>query len=238
MADRIIVISNSVRDRFNWLKNREKISVIYNGIDIDDFSRDINTDKIRKELSITEDEIVIGTVGQLIPMKGHKYFIEAAKIVLEKIKNVKFIITGSSQENSSYEMELKNMVKNYNLEDKIIFTGYRKDIKNIIALMDIFVFSAVGEGFGRVLIEAMVLQKPIVAANSGGIPEIVVDGKTGLLVPENDPHSIASAVIMLINEKDTRDRMGRAGRKRVEEMFTIERHTRDIENLYSEVLKG
>lgn len=238
LADRIIVISNSVRDRFNWLKNREKISVIYNGIDIDDFSRDINTDKIRKELSITEDEIVIGTVGQLIPMKGHKYFIEAAKIVLEKIKNVKFIITGSSQENSSYEMELKNMVKNYNLEDKIIFTGYRKDIKNIIALMDIFVFSAVGEGFGRVLIEAMVLQKPIVAANSGGIPEIVVDGKTGLLVPENDPHSIASAVIMLINEKDTRDRMGRAGRKRVEEMFTIERHTRDIENLYSEVLKG
>ncbi len=238
LADRIIVISNSVRDRFNWLKKKEKINVIYNGIDIDDFTRDINTDKIRKELSIAEAEIVIGTVGQLISMKGHKYLIEAAKIVLEKIKNVKFIITGSSQGNNSYEMELKNMVKNYSLEDKIIFTGYQKDIKNIIALIDIFVFSAFGEGFGRVLIEAMALQKPIVAANSGGIPEIVVDGKTGLLVPEKDPQSIASAVIMLINEKDTRDRMGRAGRKRVEERFAIERHTRDVENLYSEVLKG
>ncbi len=238
LADRIIVISNSVRDRFNWLKKKEKISVIYNGIDIDDFTRNINTDKIRKELSITETEIVIGTVGQLIPMKGHKYLIEAAKIVLEKIKNVKFIITGSSQGNNSYEMELKNMVKNYGLEDKIIFTGYRKDIKNIIALMDIFIFSAVGEGFGRVLIEAMALQKPVVAANSGGIPEIVVDGKTGLLVPENDPQSIASAVIRLINEKDIRVKMGMAGRKRVEEMFTIERRTRDVENLYSEVLKG
>ena len=169
-------------------------------------------------------------------MKGHKYLIEAAKIVLGKIKNVKFIITGSSQGNNGHEMELKNMVKNYGLEDKIIFTGYRKDIKNIIALMDIFVFSAVGEGFGRVLIEAMALQKPIVAANSGGIPEIVVDGKTGILVPERDLLSIASAIIKLINEKDIRVKMGMAGRKRVEEMFTIERHVKGIEGEYYKIL--
>jgi len=236
LADRIIVISNSVRDRFNWLKNREKISVIYNGIDIDDFTRNINTDKIRKKLSITETEIVIGTVGQLIPMKGHKYFIEAAKIVLEKVKNIKFLIVGGSQEDNSYEMELKNMVKNYGLEDKIIFTGYRKDIKNIIALIDIFVFSAVGEGFGRVLIEAMALQKPVVASNSGGIPEIVVDGETGILVPERDSLSIASAIIKLINEKGMRYKMGIAGRKRVEERFTIERHVKGIEGEYSKIL--
>jgi glycosyltransferase involved in cell wall biosynthesis len=238
LADRIIVISNSVRNRFNWFNNKEKISVIYNGIDINDFVRYINVAQARKELSIAENDVVIGTVGQFIPMKGHGYFIEAAKIILEKVKNVKFIIGGGSQEDNSHEMELKNLVADYGIGDKLIFTGYRKDIKNIIALMDIFVFSAIGEGFGRVLIEAMALQKPVVAANSGGVPEIVVNGETGILVTEKDPLSMASAIIRLINERDAREKMGMAGKKRVEEMFTIERHTREIENLYSEVLKG
>ncbi|MBI3600790.1 MAG: glycosyltransferase family 4 protein [Nitrospinae bacterium] len=250
LSDRIIVISNSVKNRFNYLKNKHKISIVYNGVDVDDFDPDkISRDSVRSEFSITADEIIIGTISQFIQMKGLEFFIEAAKFVLEYIKslpfqrgglgwgNIRFLIVGKRVGDDAYERKLKGLVKDLGIENKVIFTGYRNDIKNVIASMDIFVLASMGEGFGRVLIEAMALKKPVVAAKSGGIPEIVSDGETGILVPERDSLEIASAVIRLIKERDLRERMGLAGRKRVEEMFTIERHAREIESQYSKILE-
>jgi glycosyltransferase involved in cell wall biosynthesis len=234
LASRIIVISNSVNNRFIYLKNKEKIRVVYNGVDISDFTPDeASGGSIRSEFSIGAEEIIIGTISQFIPMKGLEFFIEAAKFVVEKVNNVKFLIVGKRVGDDTYERKLKGLVKDLGIENKVIFTGYRNDIKNVIASMDIFVLASIGEGFGRVLIEAMALKKPIVAAKSGGIPEIVSDGETGILVPEKDSLEIASAVIKLIKEKDLGERMGLAGRKRVEEMFTIERHAREIEKQYA-----
>jgi len=238
LAGKIIVISNSVKNRFIYLKNREKISIVYNGVDINDFNPDkVSGDSIKSEFSITSDDIVIGTISQFIHMKGLEIFIEAAKFIIEQVGNVRFLIVGDRVGDNAYERKLKGLVKDLGIENKVIFTGYRQDIKNVIASMDIFVLASTGEGFGRVLIEAMALEKPVVAANSGGIPEIISDGKTGILVPEKDSQTTASAVVKLINEKGLRERMGIAGRKRVEEMFTIERHTREIEEHYSKIFE-
>ncbi|MBI4379135.1 MAG: glycosyltransferase family 4 protein [Nitrospinae bacterium] len=236
LATKIIVISNSVKDRFKCLRNKDKIEIIYNGIDIDDFNSDINYKDFKKEFSIPINDTVVGTVSQFIPMKGIEFFIEAAKFILERVGNVKFMIAGKGVGNNGYEKWLKKMARDFSIEHEVIFTGYRDDIKSMIASFDIFVLASIGEAFGRVLIEAMALKKPVVATKSGGIPEIVVDGETGILVPVKDSKAIATAVMRLITEKETRDKMGKAGRKRVEEMFNIERHVKEIEAQYLRIM--
>jgi glycosyltransferase involved in cell wall biosynthesis len=162
--------------------------------------------------------------------------INSAKIVLNKYPNCKFLLVGeNSSRDAEYMNELKQMVKGY--EDRIIFTGFRKDISEICAASDINLLISTDEGFGRVILEAGAMGVPTIGTNIGGIPEVIEDNKTGLLIPSEDSNKLTEAIIKLIENPSLRKKLGENAKERVKNKFSVEIHTRQIQNLYSSLLK-
>lgn len=238
LSTRIIAISNAVKTRFSWFKDGNKIKVIYNGVDLDEFRLDIDSSLRKSELKIYKNEIVIGIVGQLIPWKGHKVLFKSVKALKEKVSNIKLLVVGDEvPQGSSYRKKLEIFAKKVGIKDEVIFTGFRNDIPRIMAAIDVFVLPSLGEPFGRVLLEAMAMGKPVVATDSGGVPEIVVNGETGILVPPKDVKAMTEAIYFLITHKKKAQEMGKTGRKRIEEIFTIQQNVQRIQDIYLDILE-
>ncbi|GAF67606.1 unnamed protein product, partial [marine sediment metagenome] len=160
----------------------------------------------------------------------------AAEKIRDKME-VKFIIAGKDlSESKECEKTLKRMTEDLGIAKDVSFTGFREDIARVMAALDILVLPSLGEPFGRVIIEAMACAKPVVATGSGGVPEIVEDGRTGLLVPMKNYHAISEAVMNLVNNKRLASEMGERGRKRAEDLFDIKKKVKRVENLYRKLL--
>lgn len=250
---KIIVNSNAVGEMFNGeAKLREKVTTIYNGVDLQEFSpvspiSDSEQDQmtarrtIREELGLERTVPLVGIVGVLAPWKGHVQFIEAAARVLRKFPDTRFLIVGDeiyeTDGHGGYRERLVEQVERLGLDESVIFTGYRKDIPEIMSALDLVVHaSSLPEPFGRVLIEAMAAGKPVVATRAGGVPEVVEDGVTGLLVTPGDVEQLAEAIARLLGEPDKAREMGRMGRERVERLFSAEEHARRVEKIYRAAL--
>jgi glycosyltransferase involved in cell wall biosynthesis len=198
----------------------EKIILHYNGVDCNKFDpAKYNGSGIRNEFNVGEDELLIGMVGRFSIGKGHEEFIQAAKILNESQSNLKFIITGeASRGEDSYEAQIKKLADDMNLQN-IIFTGFRDDIPDVIAAMDIFIIPSHSEAFGVALVEAMAMGKPSVCSNSDGILDIAVNGETGYLFEKKDADDLVKKIEMLIQSPMNREEFGKAARKRVMEHF-------------------
>lgn len=237
LSTRIIAISEAVAAKFQWAWARSKITVVWNGVELDRYDPTCSGNTIRREYGIPRDAPLVGIVGQLIPCKGHRFFIEAADMVRRQFVEARFMVVGRDMDpHRSYEAELKELSGALNLHDRLIFTGYREDIPQIMAAMDVFVLSSIMEPFGRVVLEAMAMAKPVVATRAGGVPEIVINGETGLLVPPENPQAMAQAIVQLLRDRGQAARMGRAGRERVERYFGMEAHVAKIAEIYEELL--
>ena len=226
-ADRIVVISKAIK---NTLVERERISpekieVIYNGIDLNSFK----TEDKKEEDSIPK----VGIVGRLHPDKGHRYFLKAAAQIVKKEPRVEFLIVG----NGPLRKELGALSNKLGLSGKVIFAGERRDILKIISSLDILVLSSLEEGLGNVLLEAMATGKPVIATKVGGVPEVVLDGETGILVPPRNPEALAQVTLKLLTNRALAKRMGQAGRRRVEKYFTIDRMVKETEKVYNNFIK-
>lgn len=236
LPDRIICNSGAVKNRFTkGAKTATKIRTIINGVDLREFNPELNGSIIRKEFNIDEDEPIIGTIGRIDPEKGYECFLESARIILQDFKNVRFLVVGGAN-NPSLEGSLYEMSVEKGIDKKTIFTGFRRDIPQLLASMDVVVLPSEIDACSRVLFESMAMRKPLVAANAGGTPEIVQDGITGLLVKPGDSSEMAKCIKKLLDDKYLAEQYGNAGRKRVEMMFTIERNIRETENVYLELL--
>jgi len=236
LPDRIICNSGVVRGRFTKEKTDAKIRTIINGVDLREFDPELDRRVIRKEFNIGEDEPIIGTIGRIDPEKGYECFLESARIVSQDFENVRFLVVGGAFNNPSLEKSLYEMSVEKGIDKNTIFTGFRRDIPQIIASMDIVVLPSEIDACSRVLFESMAMRKPLVATNAGGTTEIVQDGVTGLLVKPGDSSGMAKCIVKLLNNKNLAKQYGNAGRKRVEEMFTIERNIKETENVYLELL--
>lgn len=238
LPDKIICNSEAIRKRFEKSMNWHKTVTIFNGIDTKIFNPDLKGDNIRNKYGLKRDEIVIGISSRFDTEKGHEYFLKAAKIVLAKHKNIKFLVVGSGvfKEHIERENYLKTYTEKLGISNNVIFTGFLNGMQNIYAAMNVLVLASFAEPFGRVTFEAMACGKPVIGTNIGGTPEIVIDGKTGILIPPKDENKLAEAVIKLLDNQEMMRQMGKAGRKRVEELFSIERHVQRIEQIYKEVL--
>lgn len=187
---------------------------------------------------LSSEQATIGIVGRISPWKGQHVFLRAVASVRQCFPQARFkVIGGPLFGESSYEQSLFSLCAELGLDDVVEFTGFCKNISNAIGALDILVHaSTLGEPFGQVIIEAMALGKPVVATRGGGVPEIVAHGITGLLVPMNDPESLATALAELLSDPDRRIEMGIAGRRRVCEQFSIERVATKVTALYDEFL--
>lgn len=216
----------------------EKIQVIYNGVDLTKFDPEQVKGRIKilkEELKIKKDELVLTTIGQIYPRKGHEYLLKAFAQVVSEIPKVRLLVVGQDPtDDQRYCHKLYSYIKDLNLNDKVNLLGYRKDIPEILALTDLFVLPSLEEPFGRVLIEAMVMEKPVVATDVGGIPEIVEDGKSGGLVPPAHPEKLSAAILRLLADRNLRVDFGKRGRKIVEEKFDLQVHVEQVQRLYDE----
>ena len=180
----------------------------------------------------------IGLVGRIAPWKGQNIFLRAAALLREKFPQAKFLIVGSALfKESQFDTDLRKLATDLKLTDTVEFTGFRDDIAQVMSSLTMLVHaSTTGEPFGQVVIEAMALGRPVIATNGGGIPEIIENGRSGLLVPMGDAPAMADAIGQLLSDPSKAAEMGKLGRQRVIDCFTIQRTAAQMEQVFAELL--
>ena len=212
---------------------REQFRVIHSGVDFSPFEgARAQREATRAMLGYAPDEILIGGVGRLEPVKGFPYFVAAAEVIAREVAEARFLLAGAG----SQEQALREAAAP--LGPKFRFLGLRNDIPLLMAAYDVLIVPSVNEGMGRVLLEAGAAETPVVASRVGGIPDLVRDGETGVLVPPRDVEAIAGAAIRLAREPERRRALGRAARANVVPAYSLETMVRRIEALYEELLDG
>lgn len=204
---------------------------IFSGIDLEPFEAAIaRREHTREQLGVAPNEFLVGGVGRLEPVKGFSYFVHAAGIVADSLPHAQFIIAGDGAERKVLERDAAA------LGSRIRFLGMRGDVPALMAAMDVCVVPSINEGMGRVILEAGAAGTPVVAANVGGIPEVVKETVTGLLVRPRDATGIASAVLALAADPAQRQRLGDAARQHAQR-FGLERMVEQIESLYETLIR-
>ena len=211
-----------------------RIEVIYNGLDLSVYQEPKNEQALRKELKIGNGIHLVGMIANFnFEIKGHLYFLGAAKKILEKLPNVKFILVGDGPLRPRYE----EVAQELNIKKDVYFLGKRTDVPAILSNLDLSVLSSTSEGLSNVILESMAAGKPVVATNVGGSKEMVKDGITGYLVSPSDSRSMATAIMDLLRNPEKAVAMGEMGRKEVQEKFTVEAMVKKYEELYFSLLK-
>ena len=207
-----------------------RTTIVYEGIDIERVEAAPALD-LHAELWLPRHAPIVGNVAALVPHKGQRHLIEAAALVVQKVPDARFVIAGEGE----LRHQLERLVAEHRLDKHVFLLGFRPDVLSVQKAFDIFAMSSVTEGLGTSLLDAMACAKPIVATTAGGIPEVVVDGQTGLLVPPRDHHAMAAALVRLLNDETLRQRMGAAGRTRVRQVFSVEEMVRRTMDVYQRV---
>jgi glycosyltransferase involved in cell wall biosynthesis len=206
----------------------DRVVTIHEGIDADRIDA-VEPVNVHEALWLPHQAPLVGNVAALVPHKGQRYLIEAAHLVVQKVPDARFVIFGEGE----LREHLEHLVREHHLEKHVLLPGFRTDVVGCIKGFDLFVMSSVTEGLGTSLLDAMACRKAIVATRAGGIPEVVDDGRTGLLVEPRDAHTLADAITRLLKDEATRARMADAGYARVRERFTIERTVAETAALYA-----
>lgn len=237
-VDRFIVVSEALRNRMISQHGipPEKVIKIYNGIEIECYTPDSGNkfrNKILNEYGLDKDTILIGAIGRLVWQKGFEYLIRAIPTITKECPEVKFLIVGEGP----LRKELVALSRELGVNEEVIFPGFRSDIADILAAVDLLAVPSLLEGFPMVTLEAMAMAKPIVATNIDGITEQMTDGVNGILVPPEDPVALATAVIRLLGDRKSAQQMGMAARGKVEREFSVERMVSETEKVYMALLK-
>jgi len=224
------------------LDGKRRGTAIASGIDTDGGIRVVHdgchVETLQDGMATRNKEHRIGLIGRISPWKGQEIFIKAAALLHARHPLAKFEIIGSALfSERAYEDSLHALCLKLGVESAVEFVGFVDDVRARIAQLDIVVHASItGEPFGQVIIEGMAEQKPVVATNGGGVPEIVEDGVTGLLVPMGNSEKMAEAIDYLLLHPEEAARMGVLGRQRVQARFTIQKTARMVEDVYREVL--
>lgn len=230
-ASRAIAISQAVAAP---LPCPAKVSVVYNGLDLEEYPPDLDGTPARAELGLPTDAPVAGIVGRLQPWKGQDRFLRAAAQVAQHLPEARFLVVGGGifGGGEAYEARLRQLAADLGLVERVIFTGHREDLPRLLAALDVLVHCSDAEPFGRVLIEGLATRRPLVAFADGAVPEIVQHGEIGLLVQPGDEQALAVAMAELLSDRERSRRMGAAGRRRVARYFTAAQTACSIEAVY------
>lgn len=234
-TDAIICVSYSDKEMIiqKKLVEKEKIEVIWNGIDIEQFQQiKINSFDKKKELDLPVNAFVITMIGRLHPSKDYMTLLSSFRLVMSILPNAYLLIVGEGP----LRPKLEQYARSLEIYKRVRFTGFRRDIPALLAITDIFVLSTFWEGLPLALLEAMASAKPVIASDVGGNREIVINGETGLLVPPRDPEILAQAIIELAKNPQKAKEMGKKGFLRVKEHFSLEAMVRKTTKLYERLI--
>lgn len=237
-TDRIITVCEVMAQKAEeaGVASRDKLATIYSGMELDSFL-EVKEDREKKkaQLGIKPGELVVGKVARLFPLKGHEYFLEAAREVVKELPRTKFLLVGDG----ILREDLRRKAEELGIGDKVIFAGLveQKEIPAMIALMDVVVHASLREGLARVIPQALAEEKPVVTFDIDGASEIIEEGKNGFLIPPGDYRGMARAIIKLLKNRKKAREMGRYGRGKVDPKFRVETMVEEIEALYHQILK-
>lgn len=233
----LVAVSNAVRD-FHAAQGVEpaRLRVIYNGIDPNPIPHGRRCGWLKAEIAAGPDAFLIATVGQICLRKGQDVFARAAVSAAEQMPNAHFLLVGKrysgKPESLTYDEAIDREFMAAGLADRFHRLGDRSDVEQLLKETDLVVHSARQEPFGRVLLEAAATGRPIVATNVGGTAEMLVDGQSALLVPPDELHALAAAMVRAYGDKALRDRLARAAKERVAALFTVEKAARGLADLW------
>src|SRR5262245_15693457 len=231
LATGVIATSDAVARRFC---GAAKVRLVPNGIDLTRFTPRAPSPALRAALGVPPASPLVVSIGRFVAEKGHRHLLEAAARIERTRPGAHWVLVGAGE----LEAPLRHQARGLGLASQVHFTGWREDIPDVLAVSDVFVLPSESEGFGRVVVEAMAMAHPVVATAVGGVPEIVRDGETGILVPPSDPAALADAVCSLLDDPARASRLGAAGRARAESRFSLTAHIDGVERVYTQVLGG
>ncbi len=241
-VSRVIAVSTAVarRLREQQIFPDDKIVTVLNGIDVDRFDRapvTLSRDGCRRKLELPPDGLLVGTVGEVNPLKGHEDFVRAAAIVAGRFPESRFIIAGEDTSPTKEHLgALQRLIVELGLEKRVHRFGWLDDIADLYCALDLFVSASHSESFGLAIAEAMACGIPVVATATEGAGEIIEDGVTGVLVPIGDANSLAEAIIPLLAKADGRARLAQSAGAMVRERFSLQRMVDETEKVYSDAL--
>lgn len=225
-TDLNIAVSQAVKDFMveSQISRPEKITVVYNAV----------LPPKKKANIFSGDEIVIGTVGTLTYQKGVQYLISAMPKILKEFPKVKLVVIGEGAQKD----RLKQLNKKLKLQKSITFMGFVKDIEDEMAKFDLYVQASLSESFGLAIVQAMGLGIPVVATNTGGIPEVVTTGKSGILVEAGNPRALAEAIIELLRDESKAKEMGKLAAEEAKIKFNLKDMVQETENIYEKMAQA
>lgn len=238
LADCVLVNADAVRD---WLVadgyNPSNIVVIRNGVDLSRFAVPPARDRIRHELGLAASTPLVAVVGRLARFKGLEQFLQAAAILAPQFPAAMFLVVGETAPmETAYLTALKAQAARLGIAGRVIFTGIRSDVPELLSSVDVAVMPSLNEALSNVLLESMAAGAPLVATRVGGTPEALSDGECGLLVPPGDAAALATGVARLLNDPTLAARLGHAARQRIANEFSVDRMVRATEQLYVDLL--
>lgn len=231
--DRLVAVSKELASKLYALKiPHEKIRVIYNAVFEDGIPKLNPPLEVKKRFGIPAENKLLGVIGRLSPEKGQIFFLQALAKLSENYPQVTALIVGEGPD----EKKLKEYCFSKKLDSKVVFTGYQKDITSIYKSLDLVILPSLSEGMPNVALEGMLFGKPVIGTKTGGIPEVVIDEQTGILVPAADPDSLSKEMLELLGDKSKMRIFSDNSRKYVLENFSLEKRVRSIVELYRELL--
>lgn len=237
-ADGYISVSNFLAEALSsrYLVPRGQIQVIYNGVDIERFSPQVDGAPIREKYGLADKKVVL-YLGRLTRYKGAQFMLQAAPQVVAKVPDAHFVVAGSLRNDV---LDLPGMARSLGIDRHVTFTGFvpDQDIPALYRAADVFCYPSLWEGFGLTPAEAMASGIPVVAFRCTAVPEVVLDGQTGLLARPGDVGDLATSLTTLLVDDERREEMGRAGRRHVEDNFRWELAAERTEGVYRRVLEG
>jgi len=235
MADRIIAVSDEIRREKVDIQRvtPNKVATILNAADEDKFSpTGQNRSCLHRKFHVPREFVLIGVIARLEPHKGHKFLIQAMSRVIGEVPNARLVVVGEG----SYEKELKKTARDCKMENHIMFTGFQKDVASVLAGLFSVVLPSLYESTNLSLIEAMLMEKPVVASAIPSHGAMIEDGVNGFLVPPGNAEALAEAMIKVLTDRPLAARMGRRGRKIALEQFSLHRMAKQTERVYEDVL--
>ncbi len=230
--DRLIAVSRAIERKIaDEGRATVPVSLIYNGVDLERYDHQEPCCTLREEYGMEPGAEIVGVIARLEPEKGHPTLLEAWPTVLRRCADAYLLVVGEGSRRPALEAQAREL----RIAHRVVFAGRRDDIPAVTAALDVAVLPSYREAQGLTILEAMALGRPVVASNVGGIPEMIEDGVTGLLVPPHDAPALAAAIVRLLADHPFADRIARAGHDLVHDRFCVERMVREIEAIYASV---